>query len=186
MKMNGMEMNGMEQKKAVGFRLGNPRALAVLGVLLALEIVLARFLSISAWNIRVGFSFVPIVLAAMLYGPIPAATVAALGDFLGALLFPIGPYFPGFTLTAFLTGLTFGLFLYKKRGLARTAAAVLIVQFLLGLLMNTFWISALYQSPFVPLLATRVIQAAFLSVVQLVTIRAIDRLPELLGKRVAL
>ena len=80
------------------------RTVVYLGVLTALEIVLSRFLSISAWNIKIGFSFVPIAAAAMLFGPLPAAVAAALGDLLGAILFPIGPYFPGFTVTAFLTG----------------------------------------------------------------------------------
>lgn len=155
----------------------NIKTMATLGVLLAAEIVLARFLSVSAWNIRIGFSFVPIVLAAILYGPLPAAVVAALGDFLGALLFPIGPYFPGFTLTAFLTGLTFGSLLHKKQTLKSTALAVAIVQLFLGLLLNTLWISILYHAPFLPLLSTRAIQAALLSVVQFVTIRGLSGLP---------
>ena len=145
--------------------LWSTRNLAILGVLLALEIVLARFLSISAWNIRIGFSFVPIVIAAMLFGPLGSALVAALGDFLGAVLFPIGPYFPGFTLTAFLTGIVFGVLLHKKQSVAGTALAVLAVQFVLGLFLNTFWIHVLYHSPFLPLLATRVVQAVLLSVV---------------------
>ena len=152
--------------------------LAALGVLLAAEIILSRFMSITAWNIKLGFSFVPVAVAAMLYGPLPAALVAALGDFLGALLFPIGPYFPGFTLTAFLTGLTFGALLYRKRTAARAALAVAIVQLPLGLLLNTLWISLLYGSPFLPLLATRAAQAALMGAVQFVTLRLLSRLPE--------
>ena len=89
------------------------RTLLTLSLLTALEIVLNRFLSINAWNIKIGFSFVPVVIGAMLYGPLGGAVVGALGDFIGALLFPIGPYFPGFTLTAFLTGAVFGLLLKK-------------------------------------------------------------------------
>ena len=150
-----------------------PRTVTALGLLLAIEIVLSRFLSISAWNIKIGFSFVPIVLAAMLYGPIPAALVAALGDFLGALLFPIGPYFPGFTLTAFLTGLTFGLFLYRRGNLLRAVCAVLIAQPGLSLLLNSLWISVLYGSPYAPLLVTRLPQTAILSAAELVVILAI-------------
>ncbi len=172
-----MQLNNTQQNEKREGTPWNTRTLAILGILLALEIVLSRFLSISAWNIKIGFSFVPIVIAAMLFGPVPAATVAALGDFVGAILFPIGPYFPGFTCTAFLTGLVFGYFLYKKQGVANTAAAVLLVQFVLGLLLNTYWIHVLYHSPFVPLLATRVVQAALLTVVQFVTIRALTRLP---------
>ena len=151
----------------------NTKMLATLGVLLAIEIVLTRFVSFSTWNTRIGFGFAPVALAAILFGAVPAAIVAALGDFLGAVLFPIGPYFPGFTLTAALTGLVFGLLLRGKRGAAYTALAVLIVQFVLGLLLNTYWIHVLYQSPFVPLLATRATQSALLSAVQFVTIQAV-------------
>lgn len=70
------------------------KVLTTLGVLIATEVVLSRFLSINAWNIKIGFNFVPIAIAAILYGPIAAGAVAGIGDFLGAVLFPIGPY-PG-------------------------------------------------------------------------------------------
>lgn len=162
------------------------RAIAVLGVLLAMDIVLTRFLSYSVWNVRIGFGFVPVVLAAMLFGAAPAAILAGLGDFLGALLFPVGPYFPGFTLTACLTGLTFGFLLHGKNSVVRTGIAVVIVQFVLGLLLNTYWIHVLYASPFAPLLATRVVQSALLSVVQFATIRALYPLSERLKGSVAL
>ena len=153
----------------------NARMIAYLGVLVAAEIVLSRFLSINAWNIKIGFNFVPIVIAAMLFGPLPAAAVAAMGDFLGAVLFPIGPYFPGFTLTAFCTGLVFGLFLHEKRTPGRVFAAVAINQLVFSLLLNSLWISSLYGSPFLPLLSTRIIQCAVLAPVQFVMIMAINR-----------
>lgn len=155
-----------------------------MGILLGMDIVLTRFLSFSAWNMRIGFGFVPVVLAAMLFGPVPAAVLAALGDFLGAVLFPIGPYFPGFTLTAALTGLVFGILLYRKSSVVNSALAVLLVQFVLGLLLNTYWIHVLYSSPFVPLLATRAAQSALLSVVQFVTIRALLPLTGILRESV--
>ena len=153
----------------------NARMIAYLGVLVAAEIVLSRFLSINAWNIKIGFNFVPIVIAAMLFGPLPAAAVAAMGDFLGAVLFPIGPYFPGFTLTAFCTGLVFGIFLHEKRTPGRILAAVAINQLVFSLLLNSLWISILYGSPFLPLLSTRIIQCAVLAPVQFVMIMAINR-----------
>jgi len=160
------------------------RQLITLSILVAVEIVLNRFLSINAWNIKIGFSFVPVVIAAILFGPLQAAVVGALGDFLGAILFPIGPYFPGFTLTAFLTGLVFGVFLHKEQTLSRILGAVVIAQFVLGLFLNTYWISVLYGSPFGPLLATRVIQAALLTVVQTVTTLAIARVMPRIRKAV--
>ena len=151
------------------------KEITLIAALTAIEIVLSRFLSINAWNIKIGFNFVPIVAAAILLGPIEAGLVAALGDFVGAILFPIGAYFPGFTLTAFLTGLCFGLFLHKKRSPLRVLAAVAIHQLLLSLLLNSLWISVLYGSPFLPLLGTRSIQCAVLFAVQFGVILFISR-----------
>ena len=161
----------------------NVKTVVYLGILTALEIVLNRFLSINAWNIKIGFNFVPIVVAAILFGPIHAGIVGALGDFMGAILFPIGPYFPGFTLTAFLTGAVFGLFLRKKQTWGRTVAAVCIVQLILGLLLNSFWISVLYGSPYGPLLATRIVQCAIIGPVQIIVIQLISRVIATYGKR---
>ena len=163
----------------------NTRTLTTLAMLTTVEIVLSRFLSLSAWNVKIGFSFIPIVVAAVLYGPIAAGVVGALGDFIGAILFPIGAYFPGFTLTAFLTGCVFGLFLHKKQGWPQCIAAVGINQFILSLFLNTLWISILYGSPYGPLLATRVVQCVILTVVQLVCIRPIARVLEHYGEKIS-
>lgn len=163
-------------------KLFTTKNLTLMALLTALEIVLSRFLSLSAWNTKIGFAFVPVVLAALLLGPLPAAIVAALADFLGALLFPVGAYFPGFTLTAFLMGLCYGFFLYRKQSFWRILGAVAVHQLLLSLLLNTLWISILYGSPYKALLVTRLPQCAILSAVQLVIIPLIVQLlPRLKG-----
>ena len=140
--------------------------LVILGVLVAMEVVLSRFVSISTWNMKIGFAFIPVAAAAILLGPVEAAVCGGLADFLGATLFPIGTYFPGFTATAALTGLVFGLFFHKEQTPQRVIPAVLINQFVLGLLINTYWISLLYGSSFKALFATRIVQSAILTVVQ--------------------
>ncbi len=159
------------------------RTIVYLGVLTALEIVLSRFLSLNAWNLKIGFSFVPVALAGMLFGPLGGGIVGALGDFLGAVLFPIGPYFPGFTLTAFLTGAVFGLFLHKERTALPVLGAVAINQLLLSLLLNSLWISILYGSPYWPLLGTRVVQCAILAPVQFVVLLLLGRVLDKYGRR---
>ena len=123
------------------------RTITYLALLVALEIVLNRFCSINTMGLKIGFSFVPIVVAANLFGPVPAAAVYALSDFLGAILFPIGPYHPGFTLCAALMGLTYGFFLSSKNGktgFLNILAPVLINQLVFGLLINTIWVTMLY------------------------------------------
>jgi ECF transporter S component (folate family) len=147
----------------------------LMGILIATEVVLSRFLSLSLWNIKIGFAFVPVVIAAIKLGPIKAGTVAALGDFVGAMLFPIGQYFPGFTFTAFLMGMTHGIFLYEKQTTSRIITGVLINQLIFSLLLNTLWISILYGAPYQAVLVSRLVQTAILVPVQIVVISILNK-----------
>lgn len=148
----------------------NVRTVTLLSVLIAMEIVLSRFLSIHTWNTKIGFSFVPVVMAAMLFGAMEAGVVAAFGDIIGAMMFPVGAYFPGFTLTAFLNGVVYAILLKKKQSLGKIILAVLIVQITGSLLLNTYWISVLYGSPYWPLFFTRIYQTLVMSFVQVAVI----------------
>lgn len=153
----------------------NIHLIVTVALMVALHIILSRFLSINAWNLKIGFSFVPVFAAAVLYGPLVAGLVGALGDFLGAILFPIGPYFPGFTLTCCLTGLAFGLLLYKKQTVPRIAAATAVNQLVIGLLVNSYWISMLYGSPYGGVVAGRIIQCAILIPVEFLVMGTLTR-----------
>ena len=146
------------------------QSIVVMATLVAMEIVLSRMLSYSVWDMKIGFAFLPVVIAAIVLGPVRAAIVAALADFLGAILFPIGAYFPGFTLTAALVGILYGLFLHKDQPFWKILISVSIHQLILSLLMNTYWISVLYDSPFTALLVTRLLQCAVMIPVELLMI----------------
>lgn len=143
------------------------QSLAVMATLVAMEIVLSRLLSYSVWDMKIGFAFLPVVIAAIVLGPVRAAIVAALADFMGVILFPIGPYFPGFTLTAALVGALYGLFLHRNQPFWKILVSVSIHQLILSLLLNTYWISVLYGSPYTPLLITRLLQCAVMIPVEL-------------------
>lgn len=148
----------------------NAKAISMIGFLVAMDIVLARFFTIHTWNLKIGFSFVPIVVAAIFYGPMAAGLVAAIGDICSAILFPVGPFFPGFTLTAFFTGAVYGIFLKKNTSVKNVICAEAIIQLLGSQLVNTFWISVLYGSPFGALFFTRIYQTMGMLIVETVII----------------
>ena len=133
-------------------------------MLVAVHVLLSRILSVNAWNIKIGLAFLPVYAAAYLYGPWVAALVGGIGDLVGALAFPIGPYFPGFTLSCALTGVIFGLLLKGGKPFKSVVLAAAADQVIVGLLMNTFWISLLYGSPFLQLMEIRSVQAAIMFV----------------------
>ena len=142
--------------------------LVTIGLLVALHIILSRFLSINAWNMKIGFAFVAVFVGAYLYGPVAGAVVGGLGDFLGAILFPIGAYFPGFTLNCALTGVVLGLLLYKKQSPLRVVIATLIDQLAISMWITPLWISILYGSPYWPLIVSRLPQIGIMVVVEIV------------------
>lgn len=143
------------------------RALVLTALLTASEIVLSRFLSFSQWNVKFSLAFLPVALAACLYGPLVGALTGALSDFLGAILFPIGTYFVGFTLTAALVGAAYGVCLHEKKITAlRALCATAFSQVVGTLLLNTLWIYLLYaKSGFAVLLISRLPEFGVMGVV---------------------
>ena len=139
----------------------------LIGLLTALHIILSRFLSINAWNIKIGLAFLATLVGAYLCGPQGGALVGGLGDFMGALLFPIGAYFPGFTLTCALTGVVFGLLIYRSQSPKRIIIAVAIDQLIISLWITPVWISILYGSPYWPVVLSRIPQITIMLVVEI-------------------
>lgn len=147
----------------------------LLAILIGLNVVLSRFLSINAWDMKIGFTFLTIYVAAYIYGPIGGILVGGLGDLVGSLLFPTGPYFPGFTVTAILTGILYGLLLKENGKTTNIVLACLINEFIINLLVNTYWIHVLYNANYVVLLSTRVFQAIIKCIVGIITITLLSK-----------
>lgn len=155
--------------------------------LVAVEIVLSRFCSITTQFGKIGFAFAPLAVCGMLFGPWWACLAGGLADFLGALLFPVGPYFPGFTLSNALTGLIFGLFLYKRfSGWKRIALASVITNFAISLLLSTWWLSLLFDSPYLGILPTRLFQSCVMTVLEVTVLSLIQKPMGLYAKRLRL
>ncbi|MCQ4862808.1 MULTISPECIES: folate family ECF transporter S component [Oscillospiraceae] len=148
------------------------RAMVQVAALIAIEIVLSRFCSIATPIVKIGFGFVPIAVCGMLYGPVWAGVAGGAADLLGAVLFPIGAYFPGFTLSAVLTGVVFGLLLHRERAAwPRLALAVAVNCLGISLCLSTYWLTILTGSPFLALLPTRIVQNLIMIPIQFIVLR---------------
>lgn len=140
----------------------NNRRLTILAcsaLLIALDIILTRFLAINTQFLRISLGMIPVAVAGMAFGPLWGALVGAIGDILGMLIFPSGAYFPGFTVTAALTGIVYALFIYKREAnLLSIALASSIVCIGCNLLLDTLWLDILYGSGFLAILPARVVK----------------------------
>ena len=134
------------------------RSLVGLALFMALGIVLEIIGTIQVLpELQLSFGFLTAALIGMLYGPFCAAVTGTFTDLIVFSLHPTGVYFPGFTLTSLLGGIFYGLILYKKKhSLGRLILAKSSVTLFLNILLNSFWLTLLYDQAFFAMLPVRI------------------------------
>lgn len=171
--------------------------LVMMAALIAMQIILARFLSIQASDtLRISFESIPVILAGMWLGPIPGAIVAVIADFLGTILSGYGTWFPPLVLGPLAVGVLSGIStkyifrspLAETKDTWKVAAIAVVVgilnSFVFGLVGSTlyscimvkqditiFWI--LLGTNFIQRLATKPLTIAVNAVVVTIVNRAV-------------
>ena len=148
-----MEHN-QETNKAVKpkSKLFTPHNLVLMAALTAMQIILARFLSIQVSDtLRISFESIPVVLTGMWLGPLAGAVVAVLADFLGTIIHGYGAWFPPLVLGPMAVGILSGVStkyifrspLAETRDTWKVAVTVVVVgilnSFLFGLIGSTLY-----------------------------------------------
>ena len=152
------------------------KKLAVSAMLITLDVLFTRVLAINTPLMKIGFGFAAVAVCAMLFGPVWTMLTAALGDIVGAIIFPVGAFFPGFTLTAAITGLIYGLCLYKHQGsVGRAVAAAMLNCFLITLLANTALIAYISGNDYGVLFTARAVQFFVMFPVESLVIAFLNR-----------
>lgn len=148
------------------------RGIAVCAMFIAISCVLSFFKVGITTNVNVTLFFLPIAVSAMLLGPLASMAVGGVADLLGCIIRPTGPYFPGFTLNAIITGLIYGLFFYsKKPRLWQVIVARLVVMVAVDLILTPLWLHILYGTPLVwAFWVERLIKCAIVVPIEVVSI----------------
>ena len=158
------------------------KAIVLLGLMIALNVVLGRLSIQFTPEVRLSvFGFLPIALAGMLMGPLYCGLVGAAGDVVNYVLFThaYGAYFPGYTLTALLSGLWYGLVLHgKKITWARAVLCILPVILLGEMGLNSVWTYMLYSKTFWAKLPIRLVTNAIEAPVKIALLLGMSKLLE--------
>ena len=152
----------MDRMKESLRELKNVRVLTCCGLMAALAIALNFVASIDLGQyIRIGISGLPNQVVSFLFGPAVGAIFGAMLDIIKFLIKPTGPFFPGFTLSAALGGLIYGIFVYRKPlTVKRVFLAQLLIKVLVNLGLNTLWLKILYDKAILAILPGRLISNA--------------------------
>lgn len=153
-------------------------------ILLATLIILSRFLSIKTPILIISFAFIPTMLCAIWLGPKWTILLNVLGDLIGATVFPTGPFFIGYTISTAISGLIYGLLLYKKEDnsytdkqfLIKLIISVIVVSCISNIGLNTLWLSITTGKAFIVLLGARIIKEIVMIPIQIVVILFVERM----------
>lgn len=160
----------------------NIKRIVISALLLAASIVINRFLSINTSILSIGFTFVPLMLAGIILGWKYSMIIAGLADLIGALLFPFGSFFIGYTVSAVLTGLVYGLCLYRKdefkvdkKFCIRLIIAILIVTIFINGGLNTLWLLLTSKKATIAILPTRIVKQLIMIPVMFITMVSLGK-----------
>ena len=135
------------------------RVLTGAGLLSAVAIILGFFKIPVTQLIEIRFAMLPIALAGSLFGPVVGGIVGMIADVGGYIVKPTGPFFPGFTITSLISGVIFGIFLYRQKpGAQHILASQIVYTLVCGILLNSLWLSMLYGNGFIPVLTARLVK----------------------------
>lgn len=131
--------NFLSSFKSSAAELKNVRCLTVTGILTAMFIVL-DICSINIGGfIKLNFNFLALASVGMLFGPVPAVMCAVAGDLIGCIISGFSPI-PLLTCTGALSGLIYGVCLYKRDGWKLAVFSVIsrvIDSLIVSLVLNT-------------------------------------------------
>ncbi|MBE5780974.1 MAG: folate family ECF transporter S component [Clostridiales bacterium] len=121
------------------------RMIALTALFVGLRVILSGVFIPVGDNLRIAFSFFINALGCYLCGPILGLISGFLTDILGYLLFPLGAFFPGYTLSAMAGSFLYGLFLYRQK---LTVVRIFLCKLCLNLFVNVglgaTWSAMLY------------------------------------------
>ncbi|MBQ7033570.1 MAG: folate family ECF transporter S component [Clostridia bacterium] len=167
------------------------RTVVFAGLLIALEIILSRFVQIpipffEVSKDRISLGFLPVAIAGTFWGPVGGGLIAAVADIIRAIVFPQGGAInPLFTFTATARGVLYGAFLCRTTDWRRIFTVSTLIFLCVNLGLNS-WITAFsYGGTFWARLVTKLVPASVNYVLQIaVLIPALPRLERSLGKNV--
>ncbi|HIW88741.1 MAG TPA: folate family ECF transporter S component [Candidatus Ligilactobacillus excrementipullorum] len=133
------------------------RTLSLTAFLIALNVILGKLAVGSESLVKFSFGFLGTMLLGYFLGPWLGGVAKILYDLIAnTLLATSSQFFIGFTLTAFISGVIAGMFLYNHKITWQRLVAYEAVQMLVtNLFFNTLWIHLLYQAPWAALIVVR-------------------------------
>ncbi|MDE3283190.1 folate transporter [Lacticaseibacillus casei] len=155
------------------------RNIVYMAMLMAMQIVLGRFSFGTPW-LKISPAFFATILMGYYFGPWLAAGAAALNDQLSIMVFNPGANFPGFTFSAAIAAMIYGMFFHgKKVTVMRTLLGVGLVLLISNVILTTLWLNMMgtpWQGIIWPRTIKNVVMLPIQTALSYGTLKAVERI----------
>lgn len=154
--------------------------LVITALLIAIGIILGQFSVQITETMKIGVSFVATQMTATLFGPVVGGIMGGVADILKFIIKPTGPFLIGYTISAIIGPVIYGIMLYKKPiTLWRILLSKTVVAILVNLLLGTYWSYLYFGAAFwasIPAkLIQQVIQVPIQSIIFYMVMKALEK-----------
>lgn len=158
-------------------KLRQTKYLALMAMFIAMKIVLGRVSVPVGENLHAGVSFLAIAVEASIIGPAAALVSGAVTDLVSFMIFPNGPFFFGYSLTAMLGVFFYSLFFYEKKiTIQRIVLAKLVTSYGVNVLLGSLWSAILYSKGYYYYFVKSLIKNSILFPLEVLAITAVFNL----------
>ena len=134
------------------------KTLVLLALLMAIHVILSMFFIQVSDNLRIYFTYLVVMLVAIIFKPSVALTYAIVEDLVAFFLYPTGPFFVGYTLSAFVSMSIYSFFLKDKVDTKRIIIAKTLTNLISNVGLGSLWSAMLYSKGYIFYLTTSLVK----------------------------
>lgn len=128
-------------------------------LLIAMGIILGQFSVQITDTMKIGVSFIATQLTAVLFGPVVGGIMGGTADILKFIIKPTGPFLIGYTISAIVGPMIYGIMLYKKPlSFWRILWSKAVVAVAVNLFMGTYWSYLYFGQAFWAMIPAKLLQ----------------------------
>lgn len=147
--LGGIVLNILKKFPSSVKELKSLSCIALCGMFIALRVAIG-FLAIPIGDYnRIDFSYIPVAISGYMFGPVLSGFVGGLSDIITLLFKPTGMWNPIITLSKAVSGVVFGVFLYKSKPSIKITAIMCAVNWAVcDLFLTTLGLCTIGGMPF--------------------------------------
>lgn len=152
------------------------RKMLILALLMAINVAISSMFIEVGPNLRLYFTYIVNMIVAANFSLPLVITYAIVEDFIAFFLFPSGPFFLGYTITAVVGCVIYHIFLHKEINLKNIIISKTLVNIFVNIGLNSLWSSMLFSKGYIYYFSKSVVKNLLMLPIEIIVFYTIYKL----------